>query len=160
MKKSDLSFEEYYKNLPRKPMGSGVLFFDSSDNLLLVKPNYKEGWVVPGGTVDEGESPKNAAKREVQEEIGLVKEIGSLLCLDFQSPEDNLQFIFYGGTLSASEIQNIVLQKSELTEFKFVYVEEAINKYLRPKLARRLPSCIDAHKENIFYYLENGKKVF
>ena len=40
---------DYYKNLPRKRMGSGALFFNSKDEALIVKPNYKDHWEIPGG---------------------------------------------------------------------------------------------------------------
>ena len=38
--------EEYFKNLPKKRIAAGVLFFDEAGKLLIVKPNYKDGWTI------------------------------------------------------------------------------------------------------------------
>ncbi len=55
--KQVMANSNYYKRLPRKRMGAGVLFFDRAGNLLIVKPRYKAGWTIPGGVVEAGESP-------------------------------------------------------------------------------------------------------
>ena len=49
--------EEYAKMLPKKQVGTAVLFFNAKEELLILKPNYKDGWLVPGGSSDENESP-------------------------------------------------------------------------------------------------------
>jgi ADP-ribose pyrophosphatase YjhB (NUDIX family) len=49
-----------------------VLIIDESGRLLLVRhTGHDEGWAVPGGAVDIGESPAQAAVREVREELGV-----------------------------------------------------------------------------------------
>ncbi|MHB1163149.1 MAG: hypothetical protein ACYCZZ_01290 [Minisyncoccota bacterium] len=45
--------EEYAKMLPKKQVGTAVLFFNAKGELLIVKPDYKEGWLVPGGSCEE-----------------------------------------------------------------------------------------------------------
>ena len=50
---------------------AGAAFFDASGRILLVDPTYKPGWNLPGGAVDDGETPRAACVREVAEELGL-----------------------------------------------------------------------------------------
>ncbi|WP_306359498.1 NUDIX domain-containing protein [Nocardia sp. CC227C] len=40
--------------------------------VLLVRPTYKDHWDIPGGYVESGESPRDACRREVAEELGLA----------------------------------------------------------------------------------------
>ncbi len=42
-------------------VAAGVLFRDAAGRVLLVKPTYKDGWEIPGGYVERGESPHAAA---------------------------------------------------------------------------------------------------
>ena len=44
--------------VPRVPASAGALIFDREGRLLVLKPNYKKGWTIPGGQIDAGgESP-------------------------------------------------------------------------------------------------------
>lgn len=95
----NLPSEEYYKQLKKRHSGSGVLFLDTRGRILVVKPTYKDGWLIPGGTIDEGEFPKGCAERETKEEIGLDIIAERLLCVDYVIPKDtpyeNIQFVFF-----------------------------------------------------------------
>lgn len=51
--------------------GSSVIAFDKSKNkIVLVKRRDIPVWVIPGGCIEEGESPEQAAIRETKEESG------------------------------------------------------------------------------------------
>jgi 8-oxo-dGTP pyrophosphatase MutT (NUDIX family) len=47
-----------------------AVYVDSS--LLLVRSSYRTEWSFPGGGVERGETPEDAARRELAEEIGLT----------------------------------------------------------------------------------------
>lgn len=152
-----LSDEEYYGNLPKKHIGAGVLIFNKSNQLLIVKPNYKEGWSIPGGGVDTDESPEAAAIRETKEEISLDLQNITLVCVEYTLKKgikpETLQFIFYGGKLDANEISKISLDKNEHSEFKFVDISEAIN-LLIERHQYIIQFCIEAIKNKTTVYIE------
>ncbi len=47
-----------------------VVFDEAKENFLLVKRRDVPVWVLPGGGIDDGEQPEEAAVREVREESG------------------------------------------------------------------------------------------
>jgi 8-oxo-dGTP pyrophosphatase MutT (NUDIX family) len=59
-----------------------VLLFDSDERLLLLfdpHPEWGGYWYPPGGRIEEGEAPAEAARRELLEEVGIAAEIGALV---------------------------------------------------------------------------------
>lgn len=50
--------DDYLKTLPRKRMACGVLIFNEKNELLIVKNSYKDYWSIPGGVIEENESPQ------------------------------------------------------------------------------------------------------
>jgi len=69
-------------------MEYAYVFAFRNGQLLLVK-NRKRGWEAPGGKIEEGETPKEAALREFKEETGRGLKI---LCYEFF----NGGHVFYG----------------------------------------------------------------
>src|SRR6266545_4601620 len=101
-------------------MAAGVLFRDAAGRVLLVKPSYKAGWDIPGGYVEPGESPKQAARREVLEELGIEVPIGRLLVVDWAPhPDegDKVLFIFDGGRLETMNLASPA--PNEIDEIRF-----------------------------------------
>jgi 8-oxo-dGTP diphosphatase len=62
-------------------LASVAVIINEENQILLAQrnhpdaPNYHEVWNFPGGGVEFGEHPKDTAKREVREEVGLEIEI-------------------------------------------------------------------------------------
>lgn len=70
-----------YKNLPKKRMAAGCLFLNDKKELLILKPSYRETWNIPGGVIEENESPLAACKREIKEELGIECKINNLFVI-------------------------------------------------------------------------------
>lgn len=153
------SYASYASSLPRMQVGSGCLFRNETGQVLLVKPVYKPLWEIPGGAVEEAESPMAACRREVAEELGLDLRPGRLLVVDYREPEpgrrgDALRFVFDGGVLSPQQIAAIRLPPEELSEFRFIHPAD-LDEYVIPVMARRLRACLDGGG-----YLEEGERAW
>ena len=53
--------------------------------------NYKGWWEFPGGKIEAGETPQEALKREIREELDTLVEVGNLIaCVEYDYPEFHL----------------------------------------------------------------------
>ena len=66
-------------NQPRKRVGCDVLIRDTSGRILIVNPEYKPDWDLPGGMAEANESPMDAVQRELSEELGIDLPVGAML---------------------------------------------------------------------------------
>lgn len=148
----------YWDSLPKKRMGAGCLFSDEQNRVMLVKPTYKPDWEIPGGIVELNESPKQCCQREVREELGIEKDIGGLLVVDYNSQmegrTESLMFIFNGGVLTASEIKSIQIPRDELREFRF-FTHEILPDEMMSILRIRVLMVVRQASKDICIYLEN-----
>lgn len=140
---------------PTKRVGAGLLITDERGRVLLVKPTYKDGWEIPGGLVEDGESPREAAAREVHEELGLRLQPGSLLVVHYSGPNrwpsDGVMFIFDGGEIS--DPASIRLPAGELASFRFVPPDD-LSEFVHAAMNRRLRAALTARADGVPGYLE------
>ncbi|MFF4951146.1 NUDIX domain-containing protein [Streptomyces chattanoogensis] len=125
-----MDYATYIAGLPRVIAGAGAVFRDTQGRILLVEPNYRDTWILPGGTVesDTGESPRQAARRETAEEIGLDVELGALLAVDWVRGKERpplVSYLFDGGVLDEAQLAAIRLQEEELLSWRLVHWDEA-----------------------------------
>ncbi len=152
---------EWYASLPTVHVSACMLLTDDADRILLVKPNYRPHWAMPGGMVEDGEPPHICAVREVSEELGLEVRLGPLLALDWTPPMGDrrrpmMHFIFDGGTVI--DPSRIRLQREELDAAEFSPWDEAATK-LPPTSAARVSAACTARKNQRTIYLppEQGR---
>lgn len=143
------------KHQVSKEVVVAALITDSEGNVLIVKPDHKDGWIFPGGYVEVGESPSEAFRREVLAELGLeITGAKRLLSVDYRgNSEEYIMFIFDGGVFTGEMISSIKLPP-RLLEFKFVSPEDAVH-LLRSKSALRLIPTLEARNKTGIAYLEN-----
>ncbi|MFI0367447.1 NUDIX domain-containing protein [Actinomadura sp. 1N219] len=143
----------------RARAAAGVLFFNEHDHVMLVDPCYKDYLDIPGGYVEHGETPHQAAVREVAEELGIRPEVGRLLIADWAPNEaegDKILFLFDGGTLAPEQLNAIHLDTSELSNHQFHDIAQ-IHELTIARLARRLVHAHAAHRDGTTRYLEHGE---
>jgi 8-oxo-dGTP pyrophosphatase MutT (NUDIX family) len=146
--------------VPRIPGSAGALIFDRTGRLLVLKPNYKKGWTIPGGQIDAGgESPWEACQRETREECGLQIISGRLVCVDFLRPRPSrpggVRFLFDCGSFADEQLAAIKLQDAEIEEHRLVELSVA-TALLSGPVRRRVSAAMGAER---CVYLENGRPV-
>jgi 8-oxo-dGTP diphosphatase len=143
-----LDADAWYATLATLYGSAAALITSQAGEVLLVKPNYRELWSLPGGILEEGEPPHHGCAREVREELGLSVPVGPLLAVDWIAPEGVrprpiVSFVFDGGVLA--DASSIVLQTEELDAFRFVPPSE-LGGHLPAHMAARVTSALRARR--------------
>ncbi|WP_246001922.1 NUDIX domain-containing protein [Allorhizocola rhizosphaerae] len=142
---------------------AGLLLRDDKDHVLLVKPHYKQVWHLPGGLMEHGETPRQAAWRETLEETGLDVAVRRLLVVDFKSDTEDrpacVQFVFDGGYLSERQLKAIVLQPNEISAWRTAPRDEAVTLVQAGGAASRLAQTFAALDSGVTAYLEDGQPL-
>lgn len=120
----------WHASLPGVIVSAGALIGDGGGGVLVVKPNYRDHWTLPGGICEFGEAPRAGCAREVMEELGIDARLGALLAIDWQLAQEiygptarpAVFFIFDGGTMPS--LSGIRLQQEELDDCRFATVGE------------------------------------
>ncbi|MGW1030259.1 NUDIX domain-containing protein [Streptomyces sp. NPDC002577] len=155
-----MSAEQYYATRPPVFVGAGILLRSAAGNVLLVKPTYEPRWVIPGGAMELEETPRQTARREVREELGLDREPGGLLCVDYAPATEKrlkpgIMYLFDGGLLSTAEEAAISLPAEELSGYRFVPPAD-LPDYIGGLLLRRVQAGLKAQATHIPVDLEDG----
>jgi 8-oxo-dGTP diphosphatase len=134
----------WYATLATMFGAAAALFTNPAGRILLVKPNYRDHWSLPGGLLEDGEPPHAGCRREVAEELGLQITPGPLLTVawvppDGVRPRPVVHFIFDGGELD--DDVSIDLQDDELDEYRFVEPGDLAS-YLPPIIAARVTAAL------------------
>jgi 8-oxo-dGTP pyrophosphatase MutT (NUDIX family) len=144
--------------LPRKRLIAHVLMRDDAGRILLCDTQFKTDWELPGGIVEPGEPPRIAAEREVKEELGLDLVVGRLLVADWMPPylgwDDALELIFDGGIVTPAQLEQYILQPSEIKRIRLCTLEEAAE--LVTPLSHRRLTIASGLQPPATVYLENG----
>lgn len=154
--------DNFWDSIPKKRSASGAIILNSERKILIVKPTYRDKWLIPGGVDEYNESPLSSCLREIKEEIGLTLKMEKLLSVDYnigsETYPEGLKYMFYGGIIDENQIANITLAEEEISEYKFVDVKE-LPKLLVDKLNNRVMESLKALHENTTYYLEGQKRI-
>jgi 8-oxo-dGTP pyrophosphatase MutT (NUDIX family) len=143
-------FATYIAGLPKILAGANTLFRSADGRVLLVEPNYRDDgtWTLPGGTIesDQGETPRQAARRESVEEIGLDVVPGALLTVDWVTGPGRpplVNYLYDGGVLTEEQLAAVRLQEEELDAWRLVPPED-LARYLTPHAEHRVRAAVAA----------------
>jgi 8-oxo-dGTP pyrophosphatase MutT (NUDIX family) len=143
------------------PITASVLLTDCHDRLLIVRA--RDRWQLPGGLVEQRESPRAAAAREVREELGLDIDLREHNLLAFEwieasTPDrlDRLALVFAGPRLDAADLDRITLQATELDEWRMVFRDDALL-MLHPLIRRRIVGPLQLHTSTVYLETRNER---
>lgn len=146
--------------LPRKRAISQLLVRDPDDRVLLCRLTYKQDWDLPGGVVEVGESPQQAAAREVEEELGLALAAGPLLLTDWLPPwggwDDALCLVFDGGEHDPGILDRMVAQVREIRSAEFCTPAQ-VRERAADFTARRVQAALANLRPGGSPYTESGR---
>lgn len=110
-----------------------VLLFDENYEKILLVKNWGERssyYTLPGGAVEEGETLKEAAIREVKEETGLDVNVNGICGVSeayFEDRGHHVVFFIFNGEITGGEIH--ISFPEEIEEVTWMEVEKA-GKYI------------------------------
>lgn len=100
-------------------VGAFAVVLDDHGGVLLGRRRDRGIWTLPGGGVEDGESPWQAVVRETREETGYDVEVIRLATVDWKHARSDIVFVFEcritGGSATTTE---------ETSEVRFVPNEE------------------------------------
>jgi ADP-ribose pyrophosphatase YjhB (NUDIX family) len=130
-------------------IGAFVVLFDKKDRVLLCHRRDLDIWNLPGGAVESGEMPTDAAVRETREETGLKIKIKDLLGIYGKDHRDELVFVFSGKVTGGK------LKKTAESDENRYFKLDKLPENTIPKHVERIR---DATKENSkpIFKMQNG----
>ena len=130
-------------------IGVGALVIDKGDNsVLLSKKNYgpiKDKWTFPEGYVDQDESPSEAIKREVKEELNGEIEVNDLISVRYRKLEEETTIYFVFNCLLLNKEELKINDKKEINDFKFFDIEQIKD---NSKIYSLVKIILDKYKNN------------
>jgi ADP-ribose pyrophosphatase YjhB (NUDIX family) len=121
-----------------------VVIFDKKGRVLLSHRRDLDLWNLPGGKVESGEMPIEAAIRETKEETGLKVKIKELVGVYGKSKRDEMVFLFQG------KIKGGKLKKTaEADQHKFFKIKKLPVNTI-PKHKERILDAVKKRSEPVF----------
>ncbi|WP_171168840.1 NUDIX domain-containing protein [Streptomyces sp. I05A-00742] len=148
-----------------KPITASVMITNPRGHLLIVLPARGDGqWVLPGGIVEEHESPLEAARREVHEELNLqfgdrISELVSVEWLQATRPgrRDRLALVYASPQIRPDEEERIRLDHAEITMWRWMSVTDLV--LLHPRVAARIAAWLQCPGTVTYQETWNSKET-
>ncbi|WP_159944497.1 MULTISPECIES: NUDIX hydrolase [unclassified Nocardiopsis] len=159
MGRTDTGDEQQFRVRPPGVRGAaGALIRSPAGEVLLVERVYRpdQPWGLPGGIIEQDESPLAACRRELAEELGVQAVIEHLAAVDWVPPRAGgtaaLQWLF---VVRLPENAELRLPPDELSGWAWV-APDRLGELLSAHVARRVRAALAARERGATAYLEHG----
>lgn len=122
---------------PKHILSAAAVILNKQGEILLIKGPLR-GWEMPGGQVEEGESLKEAAIREVKEESGIDIEVLKF-CGVFQNVNESICNTLF----LAKPIGGIETTSAESVEVAFFPIQDALQMVTWKNFRERIEYCLN-----------------
>jgi mutator protein MutT len=117
-------------------LGAFCVIRNIKHEILLCHRRDKDLWNLPGGKVEDGESPWTAVTREVKEEVGLTVTVDALIGCYFKPATNDLVFMF-AGTAPEDQLARVSDEADDIQYFSL----DSLPGNTAPKQRERLSHC-------------------
>jgi len=133
-------------------IGAFGIIFDEQKRILLVHRRDYDLWNLPGGGLEDFESPTNAVKREVKEETGLEVEIFRLLGVYNKKNKNSMAFTFLCKVVGGKITLNDEAERIEYFEI------DKLPENTIPKHVERIKDAL-LNQNEIIFKTQTGKSA-
>ncbi|MEV6956940.1 NUDIX hydrolase [Streptomyces sp. NPDC051183] len=149
----------YYAARPAPLVAATGVVLDCRGRVLVLTPSYKDGLELPGGTVEDTETPEEGLARELKEELDLSVPVGRLLAVDSRPPgslgRSLVAHVHLVGPLTPEQAAAISFADGEVAEARWLAPEEACGA-LPARVAPRLRAALAALYAGSLAHLVDG----
>lgn len=160
-KKKNLSEEESVYVKDNRTQYADTIIIDDQNRILFTVRNKNDdfcpaGYCLPGGHIEDGETPREAAQRELKEETGIEMELHELVPVG--EYVDNKSHIYY--FCVHSNVEPFCLQEEEQEQWEKVPYDEIDKKPLIMNLENNLRHLIAVPKAMLNPETDNAQKLY
>ena len=101
---------------PSYTVGAMVIIERGDGALLLARLSYRNSWGVPGGLLKRGESPEDAARREVLEEVGMAVDLVGDPAVVVDEEAQRVDIVFRGRPAEGQDPETARPRSAEILE--------------------------------------------
>ncbi|MCX5381504.1 NUDIX hydrolase [Streptomyces sp. NBC_00091] len=149
----------YYAAQPAPLVAATGIVLDPQGRVLVLTTSYKDDLELPGGTVEDTETPEEGLARELKEELDLSVPVGRLLAVDCCPPgalgRSIVVHVHLVGPLSTAGVEGISFADGEVSDARWLGPEEAAEQ-LPARLAPRLRAGLAALYSGSVAHLVDG----
>lgn len=148
--------------VPAHPATVRGLTCDHDGRWLIIRPTGDDRWHLPGGLIEQNESPAEACRREFREELGVDLEPGPLHAVGWNPPlrpgrNARFTFIFHMGAHDADALSAEIRPRAEeLDSWRWAHPAEALD-VLHLDIAERL--CAARNNPPTAVYVETSDRA-
>lgn len=109
-----------------------VILLNNENKVALVHYLHSDLYMLPGGKLDNNETPEEAAKREAKEETGyeieIIKELGLIIDYKDKINQKNYNYCFVAKIIGQAEERNLTENemKNGIPQLEWLNLDEAI----------------------------------